>query len=116
MRKRTTRNDLTRAVEIFMKTPFPERSADDEADVLHADLLLFDSAVGDTLMTMMQGERVPREDLHSNQELRQRLEHLAASENATASADANIYLEYLNGLDHLLELARAKIASKPKRR
>ena len=112
MQKHTTRDDLTRAVEAFMQSPFPERSADDEADQLHADLLLFDSAIGDAMMTLMHGGRVPREDLNSDPELRQRLERLAASENAVAAADAQIYLEYLNGLEQLLVLAREMIGGK----
>jgi len=114
MQKRITRNDLAHAVEDFMKTPFPARSIDEEADGLHADLLLFDSAVGDTMMTMINGGRVPWEDLHADPELRQRLEHLAALENAAGAADAQLYLEYLNGLDQLLQLARAVIGKSRK--
>jgi hypothetical protein len=104
------RNDLARAVEDFMKIPLPDRSADEEADQLQADLLLFDSAVGDTLMTMLNGGRVPREDLRNDLDLRQRLERLAASDNPIAVTDAQLYLGYLNGLEHLLEMARAMIS------
>jgi hypothetical protein len=103
-------------VEEFMKTPFPERSADDEADQLHADLLLYDSAVGDALMSMLHGERVPREDLNSDPELRQRLESLLASSSTVAAEDAAKYLEYLKGLDMLLDLARTLIGGKTRKR
>jgi len=114
-RKRTTpRTEFLQAVEAFMKVPFPERSDDEDADRLHADLLLHDSAVGDAVMAIINGEPVPADELRPDQDLRQRLEELAASD-AAGAADANTYLDYLNGLDQLLELARQAKGKKKKR-
>ncbi|HEX2951968.1 MAG TPA: hypothetical protein VHV83_20735 [Armatimonadota bacterium] len=114
-KKPAGKNELARAIEEFSKTSFPERSENDRADQLHAELLLFDSAVGEAVMTVAQGKHVPKEDLRGNPELRQDLEQLAAGDDAVAAADAAKYLTYLDGLEHLLHIARAVTIHKKKR-
>ncbi|HEY3379764.1 MAG TPA: hypothetical protein VGL77_19995 [Armatimonadota bacterium] len=108
-KKRNPKRELAMAVEALMREPFPERSADDTLDQLHAELVLFDSRVGDTVMDIINGERVPREDLRADDEMRERLEALAASADANVASDARTYLAYLEGLEHLITLARVAI-------
>lgn len=101
------REELARAVEELGRLPFPARSADDRADLLHAELLLYDSSVGEAVMALLTGERPDNDALRPNPVLRSDLEALAASGDAEAAADARAYLEYLERLDALLQLARA---------
>jgi hypothetical protein len=101
-KKPQPRVDLARAIEELSRHPFPERSTDDRADLLHAELLLYDSGVGEAVMAVANGERVDDEDLQPNHDLRRDLETLAATGEGIAASDALIYLEYLDRLDHLL--------------
>jgi hypothetical protein len=114
-KKESPKAALARAVDAFTRLPFPERSTDDAADILHAELLLFDSAVGDTLLTILNGDWVPREEVKPNSDLRQQLTAQAESDNPTAAADARSYLEYLDALETLLELASAVVIKHPKK-
>lgn len=105
-RKVNPKAALAQAVEALMQEPFPERSDDETADQLHAELLLYDSRVGDAVMAIANSERVPHDELQFNPDLRASLETLINSGNAIAAADAARYLEYMHKLDELLQLAR----------
>lgn len=107
-KKPRPKDEFAAAVNALSAIPFPERSTDDEADQLHAELLLFDSQVGDAVIALVHGEHVPREDLRSDPELRSSLERLAETGNPTAAADARTYLAYLDELEQVLTLARER--------
>ena len=108
-KKGPSKNELIEAVNAFMEAPFPERSTNDEADQLHADLLLYDSAMGDLIMGIVQGERVPVEELVPDTDLRDRLTALLAQGDPVAAPDAQQYLDYLDRLDRLVAMARAVV-------
>jgi hypothetical protein len=102
------KDEFVAAALALSKMPFPERSMDDEADQLHAEMLLFDSQIGEAIVTLLQGQHVPREDLRSDTELHSSLERLAETGNPTAATDARTYLAYLYELEHVLVLARER--------
>lgn len=105
-KKLSPRAELARAIDALGREPFPPRSADDRLDLLHAEMLLHDSSVGEAVMAVMNGERPPADELLPREDLRRNLEALAAGDEPAAS-EARAYLACLDRLDRLLALARA---------
>jgi hypothetical protein len=106
-----TRKELVRADAALRQKPFPEGSDDDEAGELHADLALLNTEFNGLIVRSLGGGARrdnlfgPKEDWRYR-DLKARLQALTREPNEKAASDARRYLEYLDALWYLVELAK----------
>jgi len=101
-------SDLERAFSQKNSIAFPPESDFEETSELHAELALYDTFMAGIITTLIQDGRVPREHarlLRPAPELRARLRVATESECSALAADAVRYLDYLDRLEHVVELA-----------
>jgi|GEM_PF-2281503 len=97
--------ELQRMLEQFQNRPFPEDSGDEEASLLHDELVELDGYLMGRLLTLANGGRLSLIGVQVCLGLRQRLEKVANS-GSPGFRDARSYLDYLAELENLLIHAR----------
>jgi hypothetical protein len=103
---------LKHAFSQMNSIPFPPGSAYEETSVLHAELVFYDTTVAGIITTLINGGHVPQEYEHLVQpelELRARLSAAAESKCSEMAADAERYLDYLDRLEQVVELAAREL-------
>jgi hypothetical protein len=97
---------LRRAFDGFKNIPFPTGSTgeSDELGELHAELVQYDGHIAG-LVTTLIGYARPSHPITFDEDLKARL-HAAAQRGGQDAADARRYLDYLEHIRHLVELAR----------
>ena len=81
-----------------------------EMDDIHGDLAFYDSGMAGFLARVAAGERIRPRELRPYPELRARLQRMMSEGSPAASMDAAKYLEYLDGPEREVELARKHLA------
>lgn len=98
---------LSDALHKFEEIPFPPDSNDDRLSELHARLAEYDGYVAGLIETILRGGGLPSNVAEFDENLRSRLEQIAAHGSDSSAGEAQTYLAYLQGLFDLLEMARA---------
>lgn len=104
---------LREAYEAFRSKPFPPGCADDIAGEFHAELALFSTELNGLLTRALgarKGERLfGPEDEWRYRDLKTRLEYFVRDGTSEAARRAGDYLEYLEALWNVAELARKSL-------
>jgi hypothetical protein len=105
------RKEFVAAYEALQRRPFPYGSADDTTGEFHAELILLDTEmsglIAKSLGSHNHRELFRVEDDWRIQDLKMRLEHFIREARGEPLVSARQYLEYLNALRSVIELAKA---------
>lgn len=102
---------LKRTFEGFKRLPFPVDSNDDEVSQLHTELIEYDGFVAGLVVTLLEGGYVPPHLLTFDHQLKARLEKIIKGSHSSAVADAEKYLQYLDALGRLIDIASDRALS-----
>jgi hypothetical protein len=105
---------LREAYEALRRRAFPEGSADDDASEFHAELALLDTELNGLIARSLGAARGQRlfgpEDEWRYRDLKVRLEHFLREADADVAVRVRDYVDYLDALWNVVELAKRALA------
>lgn len=103
--------ELRCAFEGFKRLPFPVDSDDDAVSQLHAELIEYNGFVAGLVVTLLEGGDVPPHLLTFDYQLKACLKKIIKEAPPSAVADAEKYLQYLDALGGLIDIASDRALS-----